>query len=60
MHPESPLPLAEILCAMLTIEEADGLFAAVSKGSGRDGGAPDEYGAGIAWEELRMPTRYWC
>lgn len=58
MHTENPLPAAEILRVMPTDDDVDGLFAAASEESGRQGGAPDEYGAGIVWEEFHMPTNY--
>ncbi|RNL21510.1 hypothetical protein DMP07_01315 [Slackia faecicanis] len=50
--------LAEILGVMPTDDDVDGLFAAASEESGRQGGAADEYGAGIVWEEFHMPTNY--
>lgn len=58
MHTENPLPAAEILRVMPTDDDVDGLFAAASKGQGRENGGPDEYGTGIAWEEFHMPTNY--
>ena len=58
MHTESPLPAAEILRVMPTDDDVDGLFAAATNGDGRGDGAPDEYGAGIVWEEFHMPTAY--
>lgn len=58
MHTESPLPAAEILRVMPTDDDVDGLFAAASgKSKGKDG-APEEYGAGIVWEEFHMPTKH--
>ena len=58
LHTESPLPAAEILRVMPTDDDVDGLLAASPGGSGRDDGAPEEYGAGIAWGEFHMPTKY--
>ncbi|MBR0404700.1 MAG: IS1249 family transposase [Eggerthellaceae bacterium] len=58
MHTEDPLPAAEILRVMPTDDKVDGLFAAASSRSGRDDGAPDEYGNGIVWGEFHMPTEY--
>ena len=60
MHTESPLSPAEILRVMPADDDVDGLFAAASSGSKREDGAPDEYGAGIVWEEFHMPTNYRC
>ena len=50
--------LAEILRVMPTDDNVDGLFAAAPEELGRQGGVPDECGAGIVWEEFRMPTNY--
>lgn len=58
LHTESPLPAAEILRVMPTDDDVDGLLAASPGGSGRDDGAPEEYGAGIVWGEFHMPTKY--
>lgn len=58
MHTKDPLPAAEILRVMPTDDKVDGLFAAASSRSGRDDGAPDEYGNGIVWDEFHMPTEY--
>lgn len=60
MHTENPLPAAEILRVMPTDDDVDGLFAAASRGTKREDGAPDEYGSGIIWEEFHMPTNYRC
>lgn len=60
MHTENPLPPAEIIRAMPTDDDVDGLFAAASQGSKREDGAPGEYGTGIVWEEFHMPTNYRC
>lgn len=57
MHTENLLPPAEIMRVMLT-DDVDGLFAAASPGKRRDGGSPEEYGAGIIWNEFHMPTDY--
>lgn len=45
---------------MPTDDDVDGLFAAASKESGRDAGAPSEYDAGIIWEEFHMTARCRC
>lgn len=58
MHTENPLPAAEILRVMPTDDDVDGLYASVLKRSKRQDGAPEEYGAGIVWEEFHMPTNY--
>ena len=58
IHTENPLPAAEILKVMPTDDEVDGLFAAASRDSKRNDGAPEKYGTGIVWEEFHMPTRY--
>lgn len=58
MHTENPLPAAEILRVMPTDDDVDGLYASASKGSKRQDGMPEEYGAGIVWEEFHMPTSY--
>lgn len=60
MHAENPMPAAEIIRKMPTDDDVDGLFAAVSGNGKREGGAPEEYGSGIVWEEFHMPTRYRC
>ena len=54
---ENPLPAAEILRVMPTDDDVDGLYASVLKRSKRQDGAPEEYGAGIVWEEFHMPTK---
>lgn len=56
MHTENPLPAAEILRAMPTDDDVDGLYASASKESKRQDGMPEEYGAGVVWEEFHMPT----
>ncbi len=58
MHTECPLPPAEILRAMPTDDEVEGLFAAASGGAGKDGDTPREYGSEILWSEFHMPTEY--
>lgn len=58
MHTENPLPAAEILRAMPTGDDVDGLLAAASAKPKRDDGAPDEYGSGIVWSEFHIPTEY--
>ena len=58
MHTENPLSAAEILRAMPTDDDVDGLYAAASTKSKRDDGAPEEYGTGIVWSEFHMPTNY--
>lgn len=58
LHTESPLSAAEILRVMPTDAEVDGLFAAASRRSGRQSGGPEEYGAGIDWNEFHMPTEF--
>lgn len=58
MHTECPMPAAEILRAMPTDDEVDGLFASAS-GGGRKGGAlPEEHGTRIVWSGFHMPTEY--
>ena len=58
MHTENPLSAAEILRAMPTDDDADGLYASASRESRRRDGMPDEYGTGVIWEEFHMPTNY--
>ena len=56
MHAEAPLPPAEILRVMPTDDQADGLFASAFSKDRRDDGTSEEYGSGIIWSELHMPT----
>lgn len=56
MHAENPLPAAEILRTMPTDDDVDGLFAAASPKPDGNDGTPNEYGNGIVWSELHMPT----
>lgn len=58
MHTEAPLPPAEILRAMPTDDQVDGLLASSSGNRGRKDGAPEEYGSGIVWSEFRMPAEH--
>ena len=52
MHTESPLPAAEMIEAMPTDDEVEGLFAMASKSRKREDGAPDEHGSGAVWGEF--------
>lgn len=55
MHSETRASEAEILRAMKTDEEVEGLFALASKTRKRDDGAPEECGTGLPeWAELKM------
>lgn len=58
LHTEAPLPASEILRVMPTDSEVEGLFASAQRRSRREDGAPEEYGAGIDWNEFHMPTRF--
>lgn len=58
MHTEAPLPAAEILRAMPTDGEVEGLFAMASKPKRRDDGAPEERGSGVAWGEFHAAVEY--
>lgn len=58
MHTESPLPPAEMLRAMPTDDQVQGLFSSTSGKRKRSDGAPEEYGSGIDWNEFHMPTQY--
>lgn len=57
-HAGSPLPAARMLKAMPTDDDVEGLFAMASKPKRRDGGTPDEYGAGVAWGEFHTAVEY--
>lgn len=52
MRTESPLPAAEMIEAMPTDDEVEGLFAMASKSRKREDGAPDEHGSGVVWGEF--------
>lgn len=56
LHTEAPLPASGIPRAMPTDAEVDGLFASARRRTGRDDGAPEEYGTGIDWNKFHMPT----
>ena len=43
---------------MPTDDNVNGLFAAASRATRREDGAPEEYGTGIVWNEFHMPTEY--
>ena len=58
MHTENPLPAAEILRVMPTDDDVDGSVCIRIKKIETTGWAPEEYGAGIVWEEFHMPTNY--
>ena len=47
-----------MLKAMPTDDDVEGLFAMASKPKRRDGGTPDEYGAGVAWGEFHTAVEY--
>lgn len=56
VHRESPLSAAEMLRAMPTDTEVDGLFAAAQGRSRRQTGGSEECGTGIDWNEFHMTT----
>lgn len=58
MRTECPLPAAEILRRMPTDAEMEGYFRLASSKGSREDGAPEEYGAGVDWNEFHMPTEY--
>ena len=58
MHTESPLPAAEMIEAMPTNDELEGLFAMASKSRKREDGAPDEHGSGAVWGEFHAAVEY--
>lgn len=58
MHTESPLPAAEMVEAMPTDDEVEGLFAMASKSRKREDGAPDEHGSGVVWGEFHAAVEY--
>ena len=58
MHTESPLPAAEMIEAMPTDDEVEGLFAMASKSRKREDGAPDEHGSGVVWGEFHAAVEY--
>lgn len=58
VHSDNTLSPAEILRIMPTDDDVEGLFASASSNREENGGAPEEYGSGIAWSEFHMPTEY--
>lgn len=58
MHAESPLPAAEIIRAMPTDDEVEGLFAMAAKPEKGKDGAPDEHGSEVVWGELHAAVEY--
>lgn len=58
MHTECPLPVSEILRTMPADEEMEGCFRLASAKGRRDDGAPEEYGAGVDWNEFHMPMEF--
>lgn len=57
MHTEAPPTPAQILKAMPTDADIEGVYEALKPKSKAEG-SPDRYGAGIDWNEFRMPTEY--
>ena len=58
MRTESPLPAAEMIEAMPTDDEVEGLFAMASKSRKREDGAPDEHGSEVVWGEFHAAVEY--
>ena len=58
MHTECPLRPAEILRAMPTDDDVEGIYALPRSNAKRDDGAPEGRGMGIDWSEFHMPTEY--